>query len=303
MPEYDAAAGADEIAAAAAALGAMLRGERPAEPVVLRRVEAAAAAASGGDEILAELEPGRLAGRPWRADRVRVSPGPDFFYSEPRLAATARAGQVRTSEEVALWYQEFLGRLLAEAGCSAAANTKPEPLVYAGGEAVYLQASVPTHLQARAAAFLAGFAEVFLSGAPRPVAEAQGPRVWVSAAGTVSALHYDADWSALAQASGTKRLLFFPAADLDRIYPYPDGHPLRRRGRVDLTAADLAGDGAAKYPLARGLAAWEAVLGPGDAVAFPPRWAHYTESRSLSASLTWRFRAGAEADTEHGREV
>ena len=59
----------------------------------------------------------------------------------------------------------------------------------------------------------------------------------------------------------------------------------------------------AKYPLARGLAAWEAVLGPGDAVAFPPRWAHYTESRSLSASLTWRFRAGAEADTEHGREV
>ena len=109
--------------------------------------------------------------------------------------------------------------------------------------------------------------------------------------------------AALAQASGAKRLLFFPAADLDRIYEYPNRHPLRRRGRVDLTAADLAGDGDAKYPLARGLAAWEAVLGPGDAVVFPPRWAHYTESRSLSASLTWRFRVGDEDEEgDDGRE-
>ena len=39
--------------------------------------------------------------------------------------------------------------------------------------------------------------------------------------------------------------------------------------------------------------AWEAVLGPGDVLVFPPRWAHYTESLGpkASASVTRRFAA------------
>ena len=32
------------------------------------------------------------------------------------------------------------------------------------------------------------------------------------------------------------------------------------------------------------------VLEPGDVLCFPPRWAHYTESLTLSASVTYRFR-------------
>jgi hypothetical protein len=45
------------------------------------------------------------------------------------------------------------------------------------------------------------------------------------------------------------------------------------RSRVNVCTPDLA-----RQPLFASVGALEVVLGPGDAVFFPSRWAHYTES-------------------------
>lgn len=101
----------------------------------------------------------------------------------------------------------------------------------------------------------------------------QEPRLWVSPAGAVSPLHYDLSHSFLVQVLGRKRMLFFSPDQMYRLYCYPDTHLLRRRSRVNVSAPDFA-----KFPLFSGVGALEAVLVPGDVVAFPSGWSHYTES-------------------------
>lgn len=83
-------------------------------------------------------------------------------------------------------------------------------------------------------------------------------------------------------------MLLWPPDQLPCLYPYPDTHLLRRRSRVNLAAPDLA-----RFPLLARTAAVEAVLGPGDVLFFPSRWAHYTESLDFSISLTCRFGLGS----------
>ena len=165
--------------------------------------------------------------------------------------------------------------------------------------------------------------------------ETQPARLWLSAAGSSSPLHFDSSASVLAQVTGTKRMLLYPPSALSRAHLYPDWHPLRRRSKVRLDA-DVASDVAKRaFPRwtgsrfgadvetdeTRGDAtsdatsadatsdatsastsspakpasppgAWEAVLGPGDVLVFPPRWAHYTESLgpATCASVTRRFK-------------
>lgn len=173
--------------------------------------------------------------------------------------------------------------------------------------------------------------------------ETQSPRMWLSAAGAVSPLHYDHSVSVLAQVHGVKRMLLYPPSTLSRAHLYPNWHPLRRRARVQLDSRMSREEAAAVWPrwigggggggglhaqIVRGdgavaaaaeeeeeskrdasedtsrrrggnlvagepPGAWEAVLGPGDVLVFPPRWAHYTESLgpNLSASVTRRFLA------------
>lgn len=84
----------------------------------------------------------------------------------------------------------------------------------------------------------------------------------------------------------SKRLLLWEPSALEALKPYPAWHMLRRRARLCPTrGADLAAH--PRFAAARPL---EAVLEPGDVLCFPPRWAHYTESLTLSASVTYRFR-------------
>ena len=166
--------------------------------------------------------------------------------------------------------------------------------------------------------------------------ETQPARLWLSAAGSVSPLHFDSSASVLAQVAGAKRVLLYPPSALSRAHLYPDWHPLRRRSKVRLDA-DVASDVAKRaFPrwtgsrfgadvetdeIPRGDStsvatsdatsdtstyastsspakpasppgAWEAVLGPGDVLVFPPRWAHYAESLGpeTCASVTRRFK-------------
>ena len=50
---------------------------------------------------------------------------------------------------------------------------------------------------------------------------AQPMRLWVSARGSVSPLHFDSAGSFLCQLRGRKRVILFPPNALDRLYPYP----------------------------------------------------------------------------------
>ena len=176
--------------------------------------------------------------------------------------------------------------------------------------------------------------------------ETQPARLWLSAAGSVSPLHFDHSASVLAQVRGQKRMLLYPPSALRRARLYPDWHPLRRRSRINLSDEGSSSDQSEESPgwadglfsgpdhewhgaderdrgpgprrggsgglggtprekdssgsdsgRSRGVGwrappgAWEAVLGPGDVLVFPPRWAHYTESLgdAISASVTRRF--------------
>ena len=109
-------------------------------------------------------------------------------------------------------------------------------------------------------------------------------RLWVSPQGAVSPLHYDCHDSFLIQLRGTKRMLLWPAEQLQRIYPYRNWHILRRRGRVDPANPNLR-----KFPKFAAAEAVEVVLNPGDVLFFPGYWAHYTESCTFSVSMTCRF--------------
>jgi hypothetical protein len=117
--------------------------------------------------------------------------------------------------------------------------------------------------------------------------QTQSPRMWLSAAGAVSPLHYDHSVSVLAQVHGTKRMLLYPPSTLSRAHLYPNWHPLRRRSRVQLDSRLSEEEAAAAWPRwtpsseedsavggggGKPPGAWEAVLGPGDVLVFPPRW-------------------------------
>lgn len=188
---------------------------------------------------------------------------------------------------------EFVQRL--QPGCPLPA------IAYAPSEHCYLQADLPESLQhqqqlqellqtlagdvpaAPAAASVQGGGEPQhqLQNRPqqlhhqprRSLVMTQLPRLWVSPAGAVSPLHYDKSHSFLVQVTGSKRMLFFSPNQLHRLYCYADTHLLRRRSRVNVSAADLA-----KFPLFADAAAMEVVLQPGDVVCFPSYWSHYTES-------------------------
>jgi hypothetical protein len=165
-----------------------------------------------------------------------------------------------------------------------------QPIAFSPAEHYYLQAALPQQLQheAQMAGLLARMAASLQE--QQQLRLSQEPRLWVSPAGAVSPLHYDASHSFLVQAVGCKRMLLFAPDQLHRLYCYPDTHLLRRRSRVNLAAPDLA-----RFPLFGGVGALEVVLQPGDVLAFPRLWAHHTESGvggdvdgGCSVSMTFR---------------
>jgi hypothetical protein len=78
--------------------------------------------------------------------------------------------------------------------------------------------------------------------------ETQPPRLWLSAAGSTSPLHFDSSASVLAQVTGTKRMLLYPPSALSRAHLYPDWHPLRRRSKVRLDADVDVDDARRAFP-------------------------------------------------------
>ena len=118
----------------------------------------------------------------------------------------------------------------------------------------------------------------------QPLSPTVAPHLWVSPEGAVSPLHYDCSPSFLVQLHGSKRMLLWPPQQLSALSPYPNFHILRRRARVDPCQPNYK-----KFPAFQHTAAIEVTLHAGDVLFFPAYWAHYTESLTLSISLTCRF--------------
>jgi Cupin-like domain len=158
------------------------------------------------------------------------------------------------------------------------------PIAYSrAGERIYMQSVIP-------------LSESVLEGTAArdpSISLTQSERVWVSCAGTVSTMHYDASASVLIQVTGCKRLVMFPPQMIEFLGIYPEGHPLHRRSRVDLTCTCRANSSMFDHFWRRARQhALEAILEPGDVFVFPTAWAHYTESLTYSVSHTIRWVRG-----------
>ena len=264
---FDCQPGAQREDALAAAWAAV--GEREA-PVLLRGVGAQWPALQ--DWSLPRLQ------RSMKRAMVRVAPSSSVTFcreSHPDVRSGAIVPPSRTS---IMPVREFCDRLHEGRG------GRP-PLLYGVEERCYLQALAPY-------AMMQGIDFSFLPNAQREPLPPRGPlsrfrrtsapptplgRLWVSAPGTVSPLHYDQTDSYLTQVRGRKRLLLWPAACLESLQPHPPTSPLARRLRVDVTGTRPPA-GLSRGALEALTSPLEAVLEPGDVLYFPRDWAHHTEA-------------------------
>lgn len=229
---------------------------------------------------------------------VRVSAGPAVVFCRDEHPMIDSGEFFPPSRVVqAMPTAEFLARLCRGSASAEALRGKgyrssgraweiPPPLFYGDNERVYMQADVPSWLQAewQVPSEWRGWGDA---------RRAQPMRLWVSAHGSISPLHFDSAGSFLCQLRGKKRVVLFPPCAMDRLYPYPMGHPLFRRSRVDLyesverrrrwfPAFDRDDAGPQQ--------AVEALLDEGDVLLLPPLWWHHVETMSsLSVSVGARY--------------
>lgn len=270
-------------------------GEAQCLALVEEPVHYVGAAADAAAQAAAEMDAGRYRyslgrlGRSRRRVQVRASPSNLFVFCRSTHPLIASGAFSPPSVTCTMSESEFAARCVRR---DTAGDGGPPPVAYpGGGERVYMQSRLP-----------AGecLLETWLARRPDVVAT-QRERVWVSTAGSVSALHYDASHSVLLQVAGRKRMILFPPETLPTLGVYPLGHPLVRRARVDLSEAraranELLFDDFWSLAALGATGAQEVVLEPGDACTFPPGWAHYTETLDcsgshLSVSHTFRFTA------------
>ena len=123
----------------------------------------------------------------------------------------------------------------------------------------------------------------------------QGFRLWLSPPNAVSPLHWDTSRSALAVLRGAKTFHFWGPEDTfsSALGPRSDWGLLRRRCAADPRRKRQEGEGNGFWPLRKKYscppAALRAVVRAGDAVAFPPFWAHHVLSH---------YEEDAEAESE-----
>ena len=118
----------------------------------------------------------------------------------------------------------------------------------------------------------------------------QDYRLWLSPPNAVSPLHWDVSRSALAVLRGAKTFHFWTPQDtFGALGPRSEWGLLRRRCAAEPAAA-AAGAGRRRCPPA----ALRAVVRAGDAVAFPPFWAHHVLSHGEEGA------EGAEGAEEGG---
>ena len=113
----------------------------------------------------------------------------------------------------------------------------------------------------------------------------QPPFTWLflGPQGAYSPLHRDIWFTCawMAQLQGRKRFVFFPPAELNRVYS-----KAADKSEVYL---DLRNPDRAAFPEYDQANALECILEEGDVVYIPSKWPHYVECLTLSVSLTSNF--------------
>src|SRR5262249_5955786 len=98
-------------------------------------------------------------------------------------------------------------------------------------------------------------------------------RLWISSAGTVSALHFDVANNLHAAVVGRTRFLLFPFAQSPLLSPRGPFASMPNGSRVDLEAPDYA-----RFPRLRRARPLVADLGPGDTLFLPGGWWHHVRT-------------------------
>lgn len=121
--------------------------------------------------------------------------------------------------------------------------------------------------------------------------------------------HYDQNANLYLQLRGAKRWLLFCPQHGHLLYPYPKGHPLDRKARVDFQAPQLDAFPQAAQLRGRGI---EITLEPGDVLWLPSHWWHAVQSlepETLSLNFWWnppaepRFMPEDQAAIELSRDM
>jgi Cupin-like domain len=110
--------------------------------------------------------------------------------------------------------------------------------------------------------------------------------LWISAAKSVTPLHYDCSHNILAQIRGRKRIILFPPKNLSNYYPYvkPKGAVLSQLEH-NIRQPDFK-----KFPKFKNAQPVEYVLQEGEMIHIPAFWWHDVESleNGISVNFFWR---------------
>ncbi|CAG0883921.1 unnamed protein product [Darwinula stevensoni] len=97
--------------------------------------------------------------------------------------------------------------------------------------------------------------------------------LFIGMEGNLTPAHYDEQENLFCQVEGRKRCILFPPDQFSCLYPYPVYHPHDRQSQVDLERIDYV-----RFPKARDLHGYEAIICPGDILFIPKYWWHHIES-------------------------
>ncbi|TPX51246.1 hypothetical protein SeLEV6574_g00374 [Synchytrium endobioticum] len=107
---------------------------------------------------------------------------------------------------------------------------------------------------------------------------------WFGPKDTYSPLHTDPFENLLAQVVGYKRAVLVAPCDSAGVYPYDGDTMLHNTAQLDVENPDLD-----RFPLARTVTCYEAMLEPGDVLYIPVGWWHALRSLSTSFSVSFWF--------------
>jgi lysine-specific demethylase 8 len=109
-------------------------------------------------------------------------------------------------------------------------------------------------------------------------------RIWMSAPGTVSPLHWDIAHNLIVHLAGRKRFWLYPPDATRRLHPYG-----LLSGLPNFCRFDPEGNGDGPFHDAHAVPRHEVTLNPGEVLFLPSRWWHHVRSleRALSVNFWW----------------
>jgi oxalate decarboxylase/phosphoglucose isomerase-like protein (cupin superfamily) len=183
--------------------------------------------------------------------------------------ARTRGGEVITDSGRGLVFDEVpLGEVVAS--------------LQRGEQAGYVMArldQLPAHLRREAPALPYG------EGAPWRVA-----KLWISAPGTTTALHFDMADNVHVVIAGRKRFILIDPGQSDCVYPRGILSDLPNGAEVDPSAPDLA-----RFPRFVCARPMVADVGPGETIFIPRRYWHHVRTVELTLAVNVWWAEGARA--------